>query len=318
MSGFQTQVNYTLAPGVAGDFCTTNPRASVISGPGSIVCGAAGVTVGRFAWLSYSQVDADEAPAVANNFGSGPVTGFVHREQQGLIPNYLQEFSMSVPAGFPITLFSEGDFWMKNDGSSYAQVGMKVYANYADGKATAALTGAPTNATATGVVAAATSSSTGSIADNILTVTAVSSGSLYNGTTISGTNVATGTKIVSQLTPLLSGETLLGVGRYTVSIPEQTVASTTISGTYGLLTLSSTITGVWGVGQTVTGTGITATTTITALGTGAGAAGTYIVDVNTVVSSTAVTGAMNVETAWYVRSGAAAGELFKASKWPQG
>jgi hypothetical protein len=319
MSGFQKQVSYNLAPGVLGDFATTNPRASVISGPGSIIAGSAGVLAGRFVWLSYQFIDGDEAPAVANNFGSGAVAGFVGREQQGLIQNYLQEFSMSIPAGFPVTPYSEGDFWMLNSGSSYAQPGQKVYANFADGNTTAAASGSPTNATGSASsIAASTSSVTGSITDNLLTVTAVGSGTVVPGTTISGTNVTSGTQIVGQVTPLLSGETTGGVGRYYVSIGEQTVASTTISGTYGTLTVGGTVAGTWAVGQTISGTNVVAGTAITALGTGTGGAGTYIVNNNTVVSSTAITAATNYETKWFVRSGAAAGEIFKASSWPQG
>lgn len=315
MSGFQSQVYYNQAPAVEGDFASTNPRATVLAGPSALVCGSAGVVVGRFAWASYEHVDYDGAPGIVDNFGTGPVTGFVHREQQGLIQTYLQEASMVVPAGFPITLFEAGDFWVKNNGSTQALPGMKAYADFADGKVTFAATGSPSGATTSaGSIAAATSSVTGSIAGNILTVTAVGSGTVYPGTKISGTNVATGTKIVEQL----SG-TAGGVGTYAVNIPEQTVASTTISGTYGVFTAGGTIVGTFGVGNTLTGTGISATTTITQQLTGTtGGAGTYAVDVNTVVSSTAITSATNVETKWYCRSSGLAGELVKISSYPQG
>lgn len=319
MPGFQTQVYYNPAPAVEGDFASSNPRKVVLAGPGGLVAGSQGVTVGRFAWLSYQQVDADEAPAVVDNFGSGAPAGFVHREQQGLITTYLQESSLLLPAGFGVTLFDSGDFWAKNYGSTFAQFGMKVYANYADGKCTFAATGAPTTASGSASsVAASTSSSTGSIADNILTITAVSSGTIYPGTTISGTGVATGTKIVKQLLPLLAGEAVGGIGRYAVSIPEQSVASTTISGTYGTLTVGGTVAGTWGVGGSITGTGVTVPTFITALGTGTGGAGTYIVDNNTVVSSTAITLALNYETKWFARSAGAANELIKISDQPLG
>lgn len=316
MSGFQTQAAYNPAPAVEGDFASTNPRTTVLAAAGALVCGALGAVVGRFAWLNYNQVDSDNAPAVVNTFGSGPVAGFVHREQQGLIEVYLQEYSMLVPAGFPITVFDGGDFWVKNNGATPAQVGQKVYANYADGSASAAPTGSPNGATTSaGSIAAATSGFVGSIVGNVLTVTAVNSGTIYPGTTISGTDVVTGTKIVSQL----SG-TPGGVGTYAVSIPGQSVdPGTVISGTYGVLTAGGTITGVFGVGDTLTGTGISATTTITQQLTGpAGGAGTYAVDVNTVVSSTAITAATNVETKWTVRSFAQPGELMKISSWPQG
>ena len=64
---------------------------------------------------------------------------------------------------------------------------------------------------------------TGSISGTTLTVTAVTSGFIGVGSTISGTSVTAGTTI----TALLSGSG--GVGSYTVSAT-QTVASTTITG----------------------------------------------------------------------------------------
>jgi hypothetical protein len=191
---------------------------------------------------------------------------------------------------------------------------MKAYANFADGKFTAAATGAPSGASGSASsIAASTFSVTGLIADNVLTVSAVGSGTVVPGGTISGTSVASGTQIISQL----SGTTG-GIGTYAVSIPEQTVASTTISGTYGTLTVGGTVAGVFGVGQTLSGTNVVAGTAITALGTGTGGAGTYIVNNNTVVASTAITGATNVETKFVVRSSALPGELMKISSWLQG
>lgn len=67
---------------------------------------------------------------------------------------------------------------------------------------------------------------TGSIALTTLTVSAVTSGSLLPGMTISGTGITAGTYIVVQLTG-----TTGGAGTYTVSV-SQTVASTTITGNY--------------------------------------------------------------------------------------
>lgn len=311
--GFQQQIYYNQAPAVEGDFASTNPRAVVLAGPGGLVAGSSFI-IGRAIWLTSSFIDADGAPAVANAFGSGQIAGISHREQQGLIEVYLQESTMLVPAGFPVTVFDNGDFWVKNNGSTQALPGMKAYANFADGKFTAAATGSPSGASGSASsIAASTFSVTGSIAGNVLTVTAVGSGTVVPGGTISGTGVATGTQVVSQL----SGTTG-GIGTYAVSIPEQTVASTTISGTYGTLTVGGTVTGTFGVGQTLSGTGVVAGTAITALGTGTGGAGTYIVNNNTVVASTAITGATNVETKFVVRSSALPGELMKISSWLQG
>lgn len=316
MSDFQTQVNVQPAIGVEGDFASRNPRYTVLAGQGALVAGPAGVTVARFAWATNLQVDNDEAPASVANTGLGVPTGFVGRNLQALITQYLASASMLIPAGEPVTLFSGGDFLVKNAGSAYAAPGMKAYANLADGSVTFAATGSVTKTGAlTASIAASTFSVTGSIADNVLTVTAVSSGSVRNGATISGTDVASGTKIVAQVLPLITGESLGGVGRYAVSIAEQTVASTTVSGTYGTMTVTVAPATALAVGQKLTdGTSAVVGTQITQLLTGAGGIGTYVVDNNTVVGSTAdIQFATNVETKWYAMSGGASGELVKMS-----
>jgi hypothetical protein len=312
--GFQTAVNAQPAPGVEGDFASTNSNQySVLAGAGGLVAGLAGLIAGRFAWLDYSQADVDGAPAVANNYGSGAVGGFVRRDQQGLITQYLESSSMLIPAGFQVTLFDSGDFWVRNNGTSQALPGMKAYASFADGTVTFAASGAGSSASVTGSVAAGSASVTGSISNDVLTVTAVGSGTLYPGATISGTGVATGTKIVSQI----SG-TSGGIGTYAVSIPEQAVASTTIAATYGTLTVTAVASGALGVGDVLSGSGVTAGTTITALGTGTGGVGTYIVDQNAVVTSTTITAGTNVETKWYCRTSGLPGEIVKISSTPLG
>lgn len=318
--GRQTGVNVQPAVGVAGDFCDLNPRFTADAGAGAFVAGPNGCFVGRFCWASPPD-DPNGAYGVVNNFGTGPVLGFVAREQQGLNTVYLSDASQFIPAGFPVTVFNGGGFWMKNDGSAQAQPGQKAYANFKDGKVTFAATASPSAAGSgsASTVAAATSSVTGSITGNLMTVTAVGSGTVYPGTTLSGTNVASGTMVVSQATPLLAGETAGGVGRYYVSIAEQTVASTTISGTYGLLTVGGTVVAGFAVNETISGTSVVAGTTITALISGTGAAGTYAVNNNTVVSSTAISvAANNVETKWIAMSSALAGELAKGSSHPNG
>ena len=305
---FQQTVNVTQAPGVAGDFADYNPRATVMAGPGGLVAGASGVTVGAFAWLSESQLDPNSAPLIANNFGSGPVAGLVHRDMQTLITTYLAEESVLILPGLPVTLFSDGGFWVKNSGTTECTFGMNAFAAYATGLVSFAAAGAGGSASVTAAVAASTASVTGSIAGDVLTVTVVGSGVLVPGGTLSGTNVATGTQIVSQL----SGTTG-GVGTYSVSIPEQTVASTTISETYGTMTVSAVGSGALGVGDVLSGSGVTTGTTITALGTGTGGTGTYIVSPNTVVTSTTVTAGTSVQTRWVAMSAGAPGELIKIS-----
>lgn len=310
---FQTQVNSQQAIGVAGDFASANPRYSAIAGPGGFVAGASGLTIGRFCW-SAPPVDQDGTNQVVNQFGFGQPLGFVHRDQQALITQFLGEQTMLIPQGFMATVFSDGEFLVVNDGASEAVVGQKAYADFATGKASFAATGSPGTAVATGSIAAATSSFTGSIADDVLTVTGAVTGTIYPGTTISGTGVASGTQILSQTSGTTGGD-----GTYLVSIPEQTVASTTISGTYGVFTAASGLTGLFTVGDTLSGSSVVAGTTITQQLTGpAGGLGTYVVNNNTVVSSTTITAGTTVETKWYAVSAGVAGQLIKISNIKQG
>ncbi len=317
--GFQTQVNVQPAPAVEGDFANGNPRFVVPAAQGGLVAGAAGVIVGRFAWANYTAADSDGAPAVVSNNGAGPVTGFVHREQQGLIVDYLSEASLKIQPGFAVTLYDGGDFFVKNTGSNQALPGMKAYANFADGKVTFAATGSASTASATGSIAAgAGASATGTIVGNIFTATAALSGTFVIGGVLTGTGVATGTTIVSQL----SG-TAGGLGTYAVSIPEQNVTSTTISETWGVFTAASALVGTFGVGDSLSGPGgssdpVADGTVITALGTGTGGLGTYIVNKTQTSSSATVTAATSVETKWVAMSSGLTNELVKISSQPLG
>ena len=134
---FQTSINVTQAPGVPGDFATANPRRSTPAGSGAYVAGNNGLTVGLFAW-------ADTATnTILSNTGTGVPTGFVHRELQALIVNYLGEYSMTIPAGMGVgSLFSGGDFMVKNAGAGAATVGMKAFANTTNGTISFAAAGA--------------------------------------------------------------------------------------------------------------------------------------------------------------------------------
>lgn len=307
MTSFQTSVGTQPAPAVEGDWASANPRHNVLAGPGGLVAGPSGVLIGRAVWLSAAGLDADGAPAYVNNYGTGPIAGFIHRENQALITTYLAEASMLIPAGKQVTVHNACDIWVKNNGTTQAEVGMKAYANLSTGAISFALTGAPTQAASvTGAVAASTGSFTGSISGNVMTVTAVGSGVVVAGGTITGTGVAPNTKVLAQL----SGTTG-GIGTYTVSQAEQTVASTTLSETYGTLTVSAVGSGTLAVNQQLAGSGVVAGTTLTQFLTGTGGTGTYVVDNNTVVSSTTLTTSTNIETKWLCQSSALPGELAK-------
>lgn len=310
--GWQTQVYDQPALGIAGDRASNNPFSTYDVGPGGLIAGSAGVRIGRMAWVIPPD-DANGTPSVCNSFGAGFVSGFVGRSMQGSNSAYLSFAGQLILAGYEMTLMTGGDWLCVNEGTTQATRGMKAYANFLTGAISFAAAGAPTTgASATGSsIAAETSSVTGSISGDVMTVTAVGSGTLYPGTTISGTNVASGTTILSQL----SG-TAGGIGTYRVSIPEQTAASTTISGTYGLLTIGTlTTTPTFAVGDTLNATGsVVAGTQITANVTGSGGSGgTMVVNNNTVVSSQTISAVSNVETPWYALNSALVGEVVKIS-----
>ena len=324
---FPSQVNVQPAIAVAGDFASTNPRSTVLAGAGGLVAGAAGVIVGRFAWLNYNAADPENAPIiVSNNFsgiipgGAGTVmpAGFVHREQQGLITSYLQESGMTIPAGFPITVMNGGDVFVVNSGSGAAQVGMYAFANFANGLATFAAGGtvgltSTNNVAITGSIGIIAASWTGSISGNVMTVSGGVSGTISVGMTVAGTGgggVTASTQIVSQL----SG-TVGGVGTYSLNIPEQTVASASgMSGSAGLLTVTA-VTGTIILGMLLTGGSVGAGATITAFGTGSGGTGNYIMNPNpgNQTSSPNIVGQQNVQTKFVAMSSGLAGELIKIS-----
>lgn len=307
--GFQAQVYQQPAAAVAGNRASQNPIFSYDAGPGGLVSGSS-LFVGRFAWVT-PPLDPNGTPTIANSFGSGLPAGFLMNSMQGLNTTFLSFAGMQVQPGIECALQIGGDFWVVNDGSTEAVPNMKAYANFADGKVSFAATGSQaTGAVVTAAIANTnTMSVTGSISGDVLTVTAVGGGSVRPGATIAGIGVVSGTKVLSQL----SG-TAHGVGTYRVSIGAQSVAAgTTITGTFGTMTVSGVTSGAIAVGQQLSGSGVVAGTTVTEFITGTGGTGTYVVDNNTVVGSTTVTAYSNVETKFICRSTGLPGEVVKMS-----
>lgn len=299
--GFPTIVNVQAAPAVLGDFCDSNPRATLQAGAGAFVAGPNGVAVGSFAWVNPAD------GRTVNNYGAGLPSGFVHRDQQGIITTYLADDTLLMAAGFPITLFSAGGFWALNAGSSTSAIGSTLYVNNSTG---AVQTGSNwTGASTTGSIAQDVV--TGSISGTTLTVTAVTTGQMNVGEIISGTGVTSGTQILSQLTG-----TAGGVGTYQVSAA-QTVSSTTITGSYGLMTITAVASGTLALGDGITGSGITAGNSIVAFGTGTGTTGTYVVSIGQTVSSETITVVAGTQlVGWTAASVNAPGELMKITTWP--
>jgi hypothetical protein len=179
MSIPQTVVNSDPTPGLSGDFCSANPRYSMIAGPGQLVAGAAGVIVGRFAWARNDNGQVSNAhPGVPARLG------FVGRNQPALITTWLAQFGNTVQPGLEITLFDAADLWM-GPFTSAVTMGFKVFVSYADGTMSAAAAGAAVTGTA---ITATTNSTT--------TLSALS-GPLLAGQPISGTGIPAGAYVVT-------------------------------------------------------------------------------------------------------------------------
>lgn len=198
---FQQSVNIQPAPAVEGDWSSCNPRSSVQAGPGQMVAGANGVTVGQFAWSDVNGL-------VSNSYVAGGLFGYIHREQQALITVYLAETSQVIPTGFPVTMMRTADVWDRF--AAGAAIGQKVYAYYATGAAYAAATGAPpTNALITANTATNTT----------LTVTANTGLPIAVGQPVSGAGIAAGTVIAAL------GTGTGGAGTYTLSLATTATAT---------------------------------------------------------------------------------------------
>ena len=287
MSGsFQTSTKNLQNPAFAGDFSSLNPYSSALStqvyNSTGFRAGPLGLTIGLFAWLDPATF------SLAGNSGSGAPQGFVGRAgRNALITTYLSAFGMTIPSGSPAgNIYISGDFWIVNNGSNVTSPGQKAYANNTSGVATFATSGLPTTggSGSGSTIAAGTGSVTATIVDNVLTTSGSVTGSLPVGAILSGTGVAPGTYIAAQLTG-----TPGGAGTYSVSPRTQTVASTTVSATFGTLTIGGTVVSGLAVGQTVLSASTAAGTVVTALGSGTGGAGTYVVNLTQTVGSEAMT-----------------------------
>ena len=314
--GFQTSVYNQPAQGVAGDRASQNPIATFDAGPGGLVADANGITIGYFAWVS-PPTDPDGTPSWATQVnGSGNVAGLVYNWTQALNTVFLSDAGLVIPQGLPVALATQGDFWVVNNGSTEAVVGQKAFATFGTGAVSFAAAGTTTAAsTATGSsIAASTFSVTGSIQNDILTVTAVGSGTIVRGGTISGTGITGSPQIASQL----SGTTG-GIGVYLLTVSQQkTIASESISGTYGTMTVGTMTVGTqFSVGQTLTSSGgVTAGTQLTQLLTGTGNAGsTFAVNVSQTITSQTIVALSAAETKFYATSSAQVGGLVKISSW---
>ena len=206
--------------GVEGDFASANPRATALTTDGgSLIAGPSGVAIGKFAWIGADG-------RTVSNSGQYPALpdGFVHRDQQGLLTQYLQAAGSIIPPGFPVTLMRQGDFLDKNTGPSSITRYSTLYASYIDGSLqTAAATAGSVTATLGSTNTAslgATFTGTASVASTSLVVTAVT-GLISIGDTVSGSGITDAPTIIAQ-----TAGTTGGAGTYTLSSAETCTGGT--------------------------------------------------------------------------------------------
>lgn len=247
---FQTVINDYQAPAVAGDFASTNPFANVLAGPGALVAPAGGLKVGNFAWVG-------PAGQVSQSFVAGWQLGFLGRNEQALITEFLGEATMIVPQGMLINaLYNEGDFWANFEAG--ATPGQNVYADPNDGQP---LSGATAPALGVGTASAGFSGTATLNGTTTLSVTAathgvVSPGDLVSDSTTAG-NIPAGTTIVAQLTGIAGG-----VGTYQMSAIGVAAVGDTVVTTSQYALVTAVASGSFNQGDVFSGTAVSAGTAI--------------------------------------------------------
>lgn len=213
MTGFQKQVNIYSSPASEGQVASNNPWIGYVAGPGAVLSGANGCSVGRFAWATpIAGTDTGEradsnALLVADGISRAP-SGFVHNEQQGGFTGYLQESGLSILPWQAMDLATRGDFWAKNLITS-ATRDLKVFANMLDGSISSAATG--------GTIAGKTY--TASFATNVMTVTVAPASPLVVGDAVVSSGVPANTYIKAL------GTGTGGTGTYTLTTTPGTIAA---------------------------------------------------------------------------------------------
>jgi len=273
IGSFQTRVNRENPYGVEGDFASANPRATALTPDGgAFVTGPNGVTIGSFAW-----VESDGRTVTSQGQYPAEPDGFVHRDQQGLLTEYLQASGMLIPPGFPVTLMRAGDFLAKNAGPSSITKASTLYASYLDGSLTTSV------GTAGSVTATLGSTNTGSLGATFtasahagdssrIDVTAVT-GLISIGDTLANvTGIAGSQTVVSQD----SGGTVGGAGTYVLSGTNtaSAVSCTCFGGVVKITAVSQYIS----VGDSITHASYPASATITGQTSGTtGSTGVYTI-----------------------------------------
>lgn len=251
--GFQTVVNNQPAPGEAGDFYGVNPRASVIGGPGMYRAPEDGLIVGNFCWVNPATGE------VSQSYLPGGIIGFLHRENNAVITEFLGEAVYVVYRGLPVTLFDQGDFWARfADG---ATPGQAVFADAGTGTPIAGDT-APTTDTFTGSAGFTGTAQMGAtlttiaITANVATLV-VATGYVTVGDIVTSANIA-GLPIGAQLTGPAGGS-----GTYTFVHADVAAEAGTVAS--NLLHVTATVRGALVIGSVVTGGAMAVNSTVTAI-----------------------------------------------------
>lgn len=245
--GFQKQINDYQALGVPGDFASTNPFSSILANAGALVAPAGGLKVGNFAWVGPQG-------QVSQSFVAGYQVGFLGRNEQALITDFLGEATMIVPAGFMVTLFDGGDFLANFEAG--AAVGNSVFADPNDGAPLAGAS-APTLGAGTATVGAVVSSGTTDGTTAVVIITTVTNGLISPGDSVAGTGIAAGTTVLNQLTG-----TPGKVGTYTLSSIPAAESAETMTFTSNLMHVTAIASGSFNDADLLSGTGIVAGTKV--------------------------------------------------------
>lgn len=288
---FQRNVNDNPALAVKGDFADANVRATVIAGAGALVAAVAAIVhgttvprppyVGNFAW--GNQVTGQ----CAGKYLAETVAkiGFVHRENQAVITDWLGDSVLAVKDGIPMTLFNQGSFWA--DFTAGATVGQKVFARFTDGSVYAAAANASvvTVSAMTGAVVGAT---------GVLTIASIT-GTLRPGAVVSGSPFAVPVAVIAQISGTVGGiGTYLTTGVANVADATGATAAESVETDFhvdstalvdasvtaslaatGVLTVSAVASGVLDIGQHLAAVGLPHGAKIIGFIGGSGGTGTY-------------------------------------------
>ncbi len=284
-NGFPSFVNAYPAPAAPGDFAGANIRASVIIGPNAFVASPGGVLVGQFAWGNPT------SGLATSYYQPGSFLGFVHRDQQALITNFLGASGVGIVGGDMVTLQAAGDFW--GFFTAGGTVGENVYANPVGGALSTATGGSVTASNTSVTISGGNTltlvgTTTGTVAIGQVVVMAglpngtyITAGSgtawtiaNYDGTIIPNISTTAATFYGVQATPWTLAQPVTADASFTASL------ATPASGTaYGVLTVTAIASGELAPGMWISATGLPATANVQILmqtsGT-TGGDGTYL------------------------------------------